>query len=631
MKIYKNKFHEWSFDTVYVTDAFEARTILNTFDCSKLYGLDIETSKKPEWKDHEQAGLCPILSDIRLLQIYDGDSRAYVFDLRQLAQEPLLVSLALLRDFLKKGRFVAHNAVFEIQHLLHAGIPDVNGGCSMLMSQLVYGAEHSPMEEDPEDDDTDKDGMAQYRKTGHSLDTVTQRLFGVKVAKQQQTSDWSVEELSVDQITYAGLDAVLTYKCAKALLPKIKEYKLERHYKLLKDTQHVIARMQLSGLPMDWDYHKKLMDSWVIEKEAARRQCEIYFGSINMSSGKQMNAWLIEHLKNRPLELAAWPKTKKGSYTFTRTALGAFLHLPEISTLLKYKKYTKLLDTYGESIIEKKHPVTGRLHTSYTLGMTHTGRLSSRSPNIQNFPRDKEFRNIFKAPEGYELVVSDFSQIETRLQAEFSKDPVMCESYREKKDLYKIMASSIYKVPIESINKTQRFVGKTCVLALGYGMGSKKMGSYALNAGVKESDAFWATAHKTYHNTFKVYSNWCDKIRDRARKLGYIDTLLGKRRKLEEDELYTRAPNTVIQGTGAELMLLAMCKCKERCSEFAQMVASVHDEILLCVRKEDTERAIQCLSQAMCESMIELFPNAVSHEVADASAAVAWGDAKAEL
>jgi DNA polymerase-1 len=622
MRIFKNKFHTWDYLTFYVTDRAEAKQIVSSLDRSILYGLDIETAKHPDFKEHKQAGLCPRLSTIRLLQIFDGVGRSYVFDVRSIGFDVFI-------HFLRAGRFVAHNAVFEAQHIRYNGVPDINIGCSMLMSQLVHGAEFSPFEEDPEEEEPD--GLSRYTRTGHSLDAVTQRLFKVVVNKQSQLSDWSVEELSTGQITYAGLDAVLTYRCAKELLPKIKEYKLERHYKLLKDSQHVVSEMQLQGLPVDWKYHAKLLKGWIAAKEKAAVECKVFFGDTNLSSSAQMNEWLKTYFKDKPEIIENWPKTKKGSFTFVRTELGKYLQLPEITALLNYKKFSKLVDTYGESLTKKRHPITGNLHPGYTLGMTTTGRLSSRNPNAQNFPSDPEFRNMFKAPEGYELVVSDLAQIELRLQAEFSKDPVMCAVFKNGEDIYKQMASSLFKVPVEQVTKPQRKVGKVVMLALGFGMRSKKLGQYALNSGIHESAAFWEKAYKTYHSTFKVYSTWCDRMRDRATKLGYIETLLGKRRKLTKEQIYTAAPNTVIQGTAAELLLLAMLKCKQTCSDFATIVASVHDEVLLLVKKEDAPQAIECLSAAMCAAMVELFPKAVSHKVADASAAVAWGDAKEEL
>lgn len=626
MRVFKNKFSNTEFKTYYIQDEKELSKLPVT--SNKLYGLDIETAKKPEFKEHDQAGLCPHLSNIRLIQFYDGDASVFVIDLFH-------VNLGLLQDFLEDNRFVAHNGIFEIKFLTHYGLSNLNIGCSMLLSQLVDGAEHSPYDpsEEEDEDDQDQTGLAKYKKRYHGLDAVVQRLFGVKVAKDQQVSDWAKPILDIDQITYAALDAVLTYKCAIVLSKKLVEYKMQKAYQIVKDVQHVIARMELAGLPVDWEYHGKMIADWTKKCDAALLACKPFFGDINMRSGKQMTAWLINYLKDDPVRLAGWPKTKKGAYAFGKKEIGVFKNkLPPITALLEYKKWAKLIDTYGESLVEKKHPITERLHTSYILGETLTGRLSSRNPNCQNYPRDAEFRNMFCAPKGYVLVVSDFSQIELRLQAEFSQDPMMCAVYREGRDIYRAMASILYRIPEDKISKEQRYIAKQVMLALGYGMGPTKFETYCTNADVPpQRPDFYVKAHQTYHNTFNVYSRWCNQVRDRARKLGYIETLLGKRRRLVEDELYTKAPNHVIQGTAAELMESALLRCQEKSKDTWEIVATVHDEGLLLVPEKDADKGVCVLAESMNSAMKEMFPKAVCHEVAEAAFAVRWGEAKAEL
>lgn len=622
MKAFKNVFDKIEFTTWYIQTEADAKKAIKALKPNTLYGLDIETAKNPKFAEHPQAGLCPHLSNIRLLQIFDGVKNVYVFDLFH-------VSLELLGDFLSKGRFVAHNGKFEISFLTHYGLENLNIGCSMLLSQLVEGAEHSPYEPDEEEDDEDQTGLSRYKRRGHSLDAVTQRLFGVKVDKQEQVSDWAAKELSTKQITYSALDALLTYKVAIKLSGKIKEYKMERAYKLLKDMQHVVAKMELEGLPVDWQYHAKMIESWDKHSEAALTKCKPYFGDTNMRSGKQMGEWLKNYLKDDPITLAAWPVTKKGALAFGKTAITAFAHLEPIGALMEYKKWAKLIDTYGQSLVEKRHPVTDRLHTSYTLGETTTGRLSSRNPNVQNFVRDPEFRNMFCAPKDHVLVVSDYAQIELRLQAEFSKDPVMLKVFKERGDIYKTMASFLYGVPVDQVTKDQRFTGKVVQLSLGFGMGWSKLELYANNAGAqKQRSTFWQRAHKQYHTTFRTYSLWCDKMRNRASKMGYIETLLGRRRKLAEDEMYTKPPSHVVQGSAADLMKRAMLICQSRLGGLGKIVATVHDELIALAYKTNAEKVLQIVTSSMNDAMREMFADSVCHEVAEAGVAQRWGDAK---
>lgn len=626
MKLFKSEFNDYRFRTVYIESNSEAKDCLEKIKHVPLYGIDIETAKLPEHVEHEKAGLCPHLSLIRLLQIYDGEI-AWVFDLFKVDKD-------LLRTFLSDHRFVAHNALFEIQHLMHKGFPGLNIGCSMIMSQMVDAAEHSPFEPDEEEDEErGQTGLAAYRYRKHGLGDVVERLFGIRVSKTEQNSDWGAAELSTDQIVYAGLDALLTLKVTEKLSEKLVEYKMVKAYKLLKETQHVIAKIQLEGIPVDWEYHSKMIDEWKVKLNETDNYCRSFFGDTNLRSVPQMNAWLKEYLKDDPFTLMNWPKTKKGSFTFTKNKIFPYAHLPAIAALLEYKRWAKLVDTYGDSLLKQKHPVTNRVHTSYTLAVTRTGRLSSRGPNVQNFPRDQEFRNMFVAPEGYVLVVSDFSQIELRLQAEFSKDPVMCENYRKGEDIYCLMASKLFgrTVTKSKEDKPYRFTGKTVMLALGYGMGSTKLGDYAFNAGIRQSQEFWDAAWEAYYDLYSGYISWCHQVRKRSEILGYIETLFGKRRKLLKDELYTRAPNTVIQGSAAELMMQALLLCDKKLGDLGKIVATVHDEILIVCPEKNAEIVTKLLEESMNESMELLFPNAVSHHVADAAYGQRWGDVKSGL
>lgn len=623
MQTYLKKFDRWFFKIHYITTAADTKRSVKDLEGlkGKLFGLDIETAKLPEWKEHERSGLDPHLSKIRLLQIYDGTKNVYVFDLFK-------ISIDLIKPILKSASFVAHNAIFEIVHLTHAGLPGLNVGCSMLLSQMIQDAEVSPFEPDENEDEDQKTGLAKYRRVSHSLDGLIQRLFGIRVAKEEQLSDWGAAKLTKSQICYAGLDAVLTHAAAKELAPRLKQHEMVKYYHHVKSMQQVIADIQIAGLPVDWKYHKELIKGWEKDQDSALEKCKPFFGDVNLRSTKQMSNWLKEHLKDDPITLGKWPTTKSG-YAFGKNVITAFKYLPAIDALLNYKISAKLLDTYGESLADKSNPLTKRLHTSYTLGQTRTGRLSSYEPNVQNFPRDKQFRNLFRADPGHVLVVSDFSQIELRLQAEFSRDPRMCAVYKEGRDIYCEMASVIFGKPITKENKSERFVGKTVMLALGYGMGASKLEMYAINAGVHGHDfSFWHEAWQAYYETFAVYIKWCERMRWRAKKLGYIETLTGKRRKLTEDEVYTRAPNTVIQGTAAELMGIAMKLCSSR---MPGMVATVHDEILLHVPKKDGEKAKTVLASSMNDAMKQMFPKAVSHHVADAAFGVRWGDVKGEL
>jgi DNA polymerase I-like protein with 3'-5' exonuclease and polymerase domains len=635
VRTFNNKFHIFEYKTIYITSVKEAEKVLQTFSYTEIYGFDLEVGKKEEWKELKQAGLDPKLSNIRLVQIYSAAQQiVWVFDV-------FVIPISIFEDIFKNGRFICHNGIYEIKMLTHAGYPNMNIGCSMLLSQLVSCAEHEsgekelelPDEDDDEEDKVPGDGLAKYRLISHSLDAVTARLFGVNVSKVHQTSNWDAEVLSVEQIAYAGLDALLTYECGMLLEVALKKHKMVKIYKLQKDMQHVIAHMELAGMPVDWDYHKGLIANWEIEEKVAKARCDPFFGETNMRSSPQMGAWLEGYLNqiNKPALLEIWPRTPKGKVSFTKTGITIFRELPAIGALLEYKRYTKLLSTYGESLEKIRHPITSRLHTSYTLGKTRTGRTSSRNPNIQNMPRNTDFRNMFRSDHGSILVVSDFSQIELRVQAELSQDPMMLDVFKNGGDIYCTLATAMYGVRVTKADKERRFAGKTCQLAYAYGMGPTKGMQYGANVGVIQPMEFWEEAYNTYHKTYRVYSDWCNKTRRHAEKLGWVSTMMGKRRKLGEEELYTRAPNHIIQGTSAELMMKALLLCRDRLEEGMEINATVHDEIVLSVNDLLASKAISILSSSMNDSWTSMFPKSVCKNVADAASGERWGDIKKEL
>jgi len=626
MKVFNAKFHDVKFKTCYITDEKEASIICKKLldNPQSLYGLDIETFKNENYLEHKKAGLCPHMSGIRLLQIYDGVENVYVFDLYS-------VPLSSISSVLQSKRFVAHNAIFEIKHLTHAGYSDLNVGCSMLMDILVYNAEHSPFEpEDTEDEEVD---VPKGKRSYHSLRAVVKRYYDIWISKDQQVSDWNKKVLTNDQLQYAGLDAVLTYNLSQVLSKKIVAYKMEKAYKLLKDMQHVVAEMELTGFPVDWEAHKALMTRWEVELKKADEKCKPFFGITNLNSSKQMGEWALKNLTQTQLD--AWPKTEKGALTFTRTKIFEFKKIPAIEALLEYKKYAKLISTYGISLAEQKHPVTGRLHSSFFIGQTRTGRMSSRDPNLQNMPKDTKdigwsIRSIFKTGENRQLVVADLAQIEIKIGAYLSKDSVMNRAFEKGIDLHKYIVHVLSGKAYDKVDSQERFLGKAINFGLMFGMGGKKLKDYAAmsyDVHLTEQQAW--DAYNAYHDTYKGYSSWCDRQREMCKKLGFARTPMGKMRRLLDDENYTKAVNTPVQGGAAEVIMLAMIKLKDLIKPYPiKIVSVVHDEIILETFTELVPEAKKALEYSMQWGLTQLFPDAHLHGIAECGSADNWKGAK---
>lgn len=645
MKVLKTSFHNFTFSNNYITKPDEADSIIKKLldSPTKLYGLDIETAKKEEFINYvpfrkgtkeigSRPGLCPLMSTIRLVQVYDGDCNVYIFDISY-------ISLESLRPLLYGKRFVAHYALFEIKHFTHNGFPDLDIGCSMLLSQLIYNAENSPYEPDEDEEDNDENkpkGKKQY----HSLAAVTKRYLDVWPSKEFQASNWNTIELSNDQLMYAGLDAVLTYKLASQFLaPLLVKYKMQEVYKLLKGCQHSVADMELNGIGFDWQAHEKVIDSWKQKLKEAADNCLPYFSyvkgnkliQVNLNSPKQMNEWLRYNFRDKPDVLNSWPKTndKPGNdtYTFTQSEVFPFKGLPAIAALFEYKKYYKLVHTYGEPYKQWRHPVTGRIHTSFTLGETVTGRMSSREPNLQQLPRDGEMRSLFKPSPGNMYVAADFGQIELRVQAEYSRDPNMLKVFRAGDDIYSAMASAIVGRKITK-KDPERQTGKAIMLSLGYGMRPKKYRKkVAEQYDIYLSEEVSTKHYQTYHNTFKVYSDWCDRSRENCRILGFARSKLGKMRRLLEDEIYTKGPNHEIQSTSFEVLGLTMNECRKRKS-YLKMCCVVHDDLKFECPIDKVKEGQEIVKECMEKGMLTLFPLAPTKGLAEPSSGFSWAEAK---
>lgn len=624
----RSKFDQFEFTSFYVTDIQDAKKCVTKLleTPAPLLGLDIETAKLPPYETHPRSGLDPLLSRIRLIQLYTGRD-VYIFDLFK-------IPTAIVAPILHARKWIAHYAIFEISHLFNAGVRNLDVNCSKILSQLIFNAENSPYqptEEEEADLEESPDGLSKYRYMGkgHSLEEAVAREFGVRLDKALQTSDWGAPELSTEQLQYAAVDAVMTYHLGKKLYPKVKKYKMERHYKLLSQFQHVISDMHLRGMPVDWETHQKFVNRWDEAQGKAQRQCYGYFGDINLNSTQQLNGWLEKQITKHP-HLKSWPKTSggksgKGSYSFSALTLANYAKMPAIGFLLEYKQYSKLLSTYGESFAEMRHPITGRIHAEYTLAETRTGRLSAKRPNIQQWPRG-ESRACF-APKSGSLVVADFSQIELRIQAELSRDSVMRKVFREGRDIYCEMASHIFGREIKKgRDDTERQFGKIIMLSLGYGMGAPKFAQKAsieLDREVKEPEA--RKAWESYRRKFKRYIEWCDEVRHKAKELGFARTVLGKVRRLLPEEIYTKGPNMEVQGTAFEVNALSLIKMRK---DGVKLLCNIHDEVHSYAKEGEEKEEIEKVNAGMNAGFNYLFPDASCKVVANAKAAKNWYEAK---
>ena len=562
-------------------------------DTGAPWGLDIETMPLPEFRTDKKAGLDPHKSAIRLVQVFPGGGTCWVFDVAALG-------LSCLEPLWERA-MVAHNAVFELKHLLHATANPARLGCTMLMSNALHG---------------DRPSLAD----------LTAAALGWQLDKALQVSDWG-GILTTAQLDYAALDAVAAFKLAATMALELGTTGRARCYRIMRDAQKAIARMELAGCPFDAATHTAMMTGWQATAEAARGELDSLLG-VNPDSPQQLAGWLAANLP--PDALDTWPRTKTGALATDADTL-AGLTLPALEPLARYKQARKLLSTYGASYAGHLHPITGRIHPSFLLGATATGRLACRSPNIQNPPRGADFRALFAPTGGRVMVVADYSQIELRVAALVSGDDAMLKAYDDGEDLHRKTAAAVLGKAPGDVTKAERQMAKAVNFGLLFGQGVKGLQGYAkASYGVDLTETEAKRARSAFFAAYPGLSRWQDATRKAAERAQQVRTPGGRVRNLEGTRsLQTECLNTPIQGGAAECLLVAMATLEPRLVELgAALVNVVHDELVVECDPERAAAVATAIEQAMVTGFRVIFPEGSTRELVDAHTGPNWAAAK---
>lgn len=386
----------------------------------------------------------------------------------------------------------------------------------------------------------------------------------------------------------------------------------------------VLASMELKGVLIDVDYLQEL--SKVLEVSLSQTEREIYnlAGEIfNINSPKQLAYILFEKLKLPPVK-----KTKTG-YSTDAEVLTQLANESEICLkLLEYRELMKLKSTYVDALPKLINPYTGRLHTTFSQTGTSTGRLASSEPNLQNIPIrseiGKEIRRAFVSPRGYKLISADYSQIELRVLAHLSGDPLLIDAFENGVDIHSQTAVRILGIKPEDVTPNLRRLAKTINFGIIYGMSdyglSKELGIHKREA--KEYI-------ENYFNTYKVVKEFLESLKETAREKGYVTTIFNRRRYIPqiksnnktERELGERlAINTPIQGSAADLIKLAMVNLYNKLREKAlpaDIILQIHDELLVEVREDIADDVAQIVKETMENAYPMRVPITVDVKIGD--------------
>jgi len=540
-----------------------------------VLGVDIETCPLPEFENRNGAGLDPYLSRPRLLQAAAPDGTVAVFDLFH-------VPVETLRSLCGTG-WAVFNGDFEYRHLTHAGLPVPRLHDVMLADRLLS---HST----------------------HTLAEVSKTTLGLDLDKTLQTSDWAAPELSCKQLSYAAVDAVTTLQLHQDLHPHLQDR--TRLYDLWCRAIPVLGGLELRGQGFDWPAHEALTRHWQDQKDTLLAELRGHLGAaVNPNSGPQVGEWLKQHLD--AAELAKWPQTPAGRIKTDADTLALHVHLPVVQPLLRYKAVNKLLSTYDKGYTKHRHPVTGRLHPSFRIGNTRSGRICAAKPNTQNPPHQKEFRELFVPDTGHVLIGADFSQIELRVAALLSKDTAMLQAYADGEDLHTKTAAAVAGISQAQVTPDQRRAAKAVNFGNLYGQGPAGLARKAkLDYGVDMSLQDARQALTRFAKAYPELDQWKMLQVVQGTVGRQVRTRLGLVRGFDVQGvgyLKGEAQNIPVQGSAAEVLFSALVRLSDIGLD-RYLYHNVHDEIALSVPVEDADEAAAGLQDAMVQGFMDVFP-----------------------
>lgn len=406
---------------------------------------------------------------------------------------------------------------------------------------------------------------------------------------------------------------------------KLREYELVKLYREMElPLAKLLAKMELAGIKPDVELLESITREMAVQIKALEVVAEEQSGEkFNMKSPKQLGVLLFEKLG-----LPVIKRTKTGYSTDVSVLEQLEGAHPLITTILEYRKLTKLYSTYLEGLRPLINPVTGRIHTHFQQTVTATGRLSSTDPNLQNIPVrteiGKRIREIFVPGDGYDwLMACDYSQVELRVLAHMAQDELLLESFLHGQDVHARTAAEVFGVPLEQVDSMMRTRAKAVNFGIVYGISDFGL--------AKQLDISRNEASEYIKNYFARYTGvkkYMDDTIKHAREQGYVVTMFGRRRYLPDIKhsnfnlrsfAERTAINTPVQGTAADIIKIAMLNVEKALAEAnvkSRILLQVHDELVLEVTEAERKLVAELVRQAMESAAVLSVP---------LTADVAWG------
>jgi DNA polymerase-1 len=479
-------------------------------------------------------------------------------------------------------------------------------------------------------------------RNAHGLDTLAELWLGHATLTHGELTGSGKAKLTFDQVTidrataYSAEDADVILRLWRVLKPRlIAEHMTAVYETLERPLVSVLARMERRGISIDRQVLSRLSGEFA--QTAARVEAEIQEIAgepVNVGSPKQIGDIIFGKMG-----IGGGTKTKTGAWSTSAQILDELAEQGHAfpKKILEWRQVSKLKSTYTDALPTYVHPQTHRVHTTYALAATTTGRLSSNEPNLQNIPvrteDGRKIRRAFIASPGHKLVSADYSQIELRLLAEIADIPVLKQAFRDGLDIHAMTASEMFGVPIKDMPSEVRRRAKAINFGIIYGISAFGLANQ-LGIAREEASAYI----KKYFERFPGIRAYMDDTKESCRRAGYVTTLFGRKMyypDIKASNASVRAfnerasINARLQGTAADIIRRAMIRMEEALAEHklsAQMLLQVHDELIFEVPDNEVAKTLPVVQHVMQDAPFPAVLLSLPLQV-DARAANNWDEA----
>ena len=579
----------------------------NRLSVAKSFALDLETTS-----------LDPMSAQLVGVSLSPAPAEAYYIPvghvgLEELQQLPLEQVIARLKPLLEDNTSakLTHNGKYDMAVLAEYGINVKNVTFDTMLAAYLLGEKSLGLK------------TLAFSKLAIEMTPITD-LIG-SGAKQISMSRVEIARAA----DYACADADMTFRLAKMLEPELHQQGLWQLFSEVElPLMPVLVHMERNGVALDTELLRQM--SHRLGEQLLKLEAEIYNSvghQFNINSPQQLSAVLFDELRLAPA------RKTKGGYSTGASVLEELRGChPVIEFILDYRQLSKIKSTYIDALPSLINPKTKRVHTSFNQTRTATGRLSSSEPNLQNIPvrgeLGKEVRQAFIAPPGSYLLAADYSQIDLRVLAHLSQDKSLLDAFRRDEDIHSATAAQVFGVKPSAVTPDMRRVAKTVNFGVIYGMSD-----YGLEQATglsREEAAHFITA---YFEKYPGVKQYLEATKEKARKEGYVQTLLGRRRSIPEINSQNRqvreaaermAINMPVQGTSADIIKVAMINLDREIDKRqlkSKMLLQVHDELIFEVPKAEREEMRQLASEIMSTALTLSVPLKV-----DIKTGTNWGE-----